>query len=228
MDSVSLMHIAKAMDWLCGDEISAQFWRAALAKATVEFANSSPGDRAGTPLLRELDQSKALWRLKDYGALELRFALSRKLNLPLSVESRRAGYLLCDALYYQDRFGEAADTVLAVQRENIQAGDLGALEKSDLDEMQYMQGYLLYSAGRIEEAIPFLHHVKAGGEHDHTASRVLFLALLKTSRFAEARNYLREMTVRLKLSTEAAENFQAELEQAAQAQEWQKQIASID
>jgi len=120
------------------------WYRAGLAKAERQYKDTPPGDPKARPLLCLLDQTKALWRLKDYAAMEKRFALAKRLNAPLSVESRRAGYLLADMLYYQRRFSEAADMIVAVQAENERVGDLGTLEKSDIGEMHWTQGLFLY------------------------------------------------------------------------------------
>lgn len=228
LDALTLMEAGRAFGFLEGDELAAAFFRAAFAKAAGEYAASRPGDPAGLPLLRELDQTAALWRLKDYPALEMRFGLVRRLAPPLSVQSRRAGCLLVDALFYQDRFDEAADLILAVQKEHRHAGDLGALERSDLYEMEYLQGYVLFCAGRFQAAIPHLKRVHGGGEHDQAAAKALFAALVQSSRFKEAQDCYLDIVNRFKVPLPACQVMQRELEQAKLRRQWQQQMAAIN
>jgi len=77
------------------------------------------------PFLHLIDQTRALWRTKDYSALEMRFRLAAAEPL-LSVESRRAGCLLVDAAVWGAIHREAADTNLPVQAEHDRVGDLGS------------------------------------------------------------------------------------------------------
>jgi tetratricopeptide (TPR) repeat protein len=150
-----LLEIGRAFDFLEGDEAAVVWFGAALDKAQAEYDKTQPGDPAARPLLYQLEQTKALWRLNDYRALEKRFALAMALNPPLSVESRRAGCLHATTLYYQGRAGDAADAILKVWEQQKQAGDLGALEKSDFGEMDWVTALYLYSARRYDEAIPY-------------------------------------------------------------------------
>jgi len=94
-----LIDAGRAIDWIGGDEGAASFFRVGLAKAEAEYARTSSGDPAGIPLLRALDQTKALWRIKDWIDLQSRFTLATALNVPLSPEERRAHYLVADMLY---------------------------------------------------------------------------------------------------------------------------------
>jgi len=228
LDASILMEAGRSFDFLVGDELAAAFFRAAFVKAQTRYARTTPGDPKALPLLRQLDQTAALWRLKDYPALEMRFSLARRLYPPLSVESRRAGCLLVDALYYQDRFDEAADLILQVQKEHQQAGDLGALEHSDLYEMEYMQGYVLGAAGRFAEAIPHLQRVCGSGEHARAAADVLFSAFLNTGRFEEARACYADIVRRFNVPTAAQRVMQRRLERAVLRKQWQQQTAAID
>jgi hypothetical protein len=223
VDTITLLHAARGFEFLEGDELAAAVFRAALSKAERQYARTQAGNPVALPLLRELDQTKALWRLKDYKALEMRFRLARRLNPALSTASRRAGYLLADALFYQDRFDEAADLIVAVQAENQRVGDLGLLEKSDIYEMNYEQGYLLFSAGRFESAIPFLKLVCGDGEHAQVAARALFTAFLKSGRVEEARSCLRDLATRFKISPSSQAFFDQELEEVVQRAYWRQQ-----
>jgi hypothetical protein len=223
LDAITLLRAGRGFEFLEGDELAAAVFRAGLAKAERQYAGTRPGDPRALPLLRELDQTKALWRLKDYQTLERRFRLARRLNPPLSIESRRAGYLLADALFYQERFDEAADAILLVQAENLRAGDLGLREKSDVYEMNYEQGYLLFSAGRFEPAIPFLKLVARDGEHARVAARALFTAFLKSGRVPEAQEALADLVRRFKVSPSSRSIFDEELEAASQQQQWRRE-----
>jgi hypothetical protein len=223
LDAISLLRAAKGFEFLDGDELAAGFIRAALAKAGSQYASIQAGDPRALPLLREFDQTKTLWRLKDYRTLESRFRLARRLNPPLSTASRRATYLLADALFYQDRFNEAADTILLVQAEHLRVGDLGMLEKSDVYEMNYEQGYLLFSAGRFESAIPFLKRVSGDGGHAEVAARALFMAFLRSGRIEEAEAALKDLVSRFKVSPSSLSILDEELETATQQQQWRRQ-----
>jgi tetratricopeptide (TPR) repeat protein len=150
-----LLEIGRAFDFLEGDEAAAVWFQAALAKAQTEYDKTEAGDPIARPFLYQLEQTTALWRLSDYQALEERFALAMALNPPLSVESRRAGCLHATVLYYQGRSDDAADAILKVWEQQKQAGDLGALEKSDFGEMGWVTALYLYSARRYDEAIPY-------------------------------------------------------------------------
>jgi len=160
-----LLEIGRAFNFLEGDGLAAYWYRGGLVKAERQYKDTQPGDSKARPLLSLLDQTKALWRLKDYAAMEKRFALAKRLNAPLSPEARRAGYLHADMLFYQERYAEAANEILAVQGEHNKVGDLGLLERSDLEEMAWTQGLLLYCADQYEESLPHWQVVmKMAGE----------------------------------------------------------------
>ena len=222
-----LMKAARAIEFLADDQVAAAFFGAALTKASRAYAALQPGSPAVMALLHELDQTRALWRLGDYQALEKRFRLARQFYSPLSVESRRAACLLADALFYQDRFDEAADVILAAQAENLRVGDLGALDKSDLPEMEYLQGYLTYCAGRFDQAIPHLRRVLGTGEHDQVAARCLFEALLHAGRLDEAQACCDQAITHLHITISAQAAMNQKLEQAKQSNQW-RQSASGD
>ena len=189
-----LLEIGRAFNFLEGDGLAAYWYRGGLAKAERHYKDTQPGDLKARPLLSLLDQTKALWRLKDYAAMEKRFALAKRLNPPLSVESRRAGYLLADMLYYQRRFSEAADMIVAVQAENERVGDLGTLEKSDIGEMHWTQGLFLYSVKRYGECIPHWQAVANGS--DPNRAREALNALLDAA-VSSGRDELASDTLKL-------------------------------
>ena len=223
LNALVLIEAGKGFQFLEGDQLAAAFFHAALAKAERQFAQTPPGDPAALPFLQELDQTKALWHLKDYPALETRFFLARRLSAPLSIEARRSGYLLADTLFYQDHFDEAADLIEAVQAEHQRVGDLGLLEKSDLYEMNYERGYLLFAAGRFASAIPLLKLVVGGGEHDQVAQEVLFQALLQNGRFQDARRSLADLENRFKIPESARAALAKQLEESIEQDRWRQQ-----
>jgi hypothetical protein len=57
-------------------------------------------------------------------------------------------------LFYQERHVEAAQAIVSVQAYNERAGDLGRQEKSDFEEMAWVQGLFLYCAGEYERSLP--------------------------------------------------------------------------
>jgi hypothetical protein len=172
LSTVGLLDMGRGMDWALGDRGAAAFFRAGLEKASRE--NGTPGGGAASPILHVLHQTKALWRLRDYQALEMRFAISRRLSPPLSPEARRAGYLYADVLYCQHKNEEAAAAIVAVQAQNLIAGDLGALDRSDLPEMDWTQGLFLYEAAHFDAAAAYLSPRRPGqwGAHGSRVSPV--------------------------------------------------------
>jgi tetratricopeptide (TPR) repeat protein len=189
LKSIDLIDLGRAFNFLDGDPLAARWYRSGLAKAEMEYKATSPADPATKPLLDRLDQMKALWRLKDYPAMEKRFGLAMRLNSPLSPEARRAGYLYAEALYHQARSGDAAEVILAVQRDHDRAGDLGLLEKSDILEMHWIQAIMLFNAERYEEALPHLKDCAAiTNEHKRGALELLVFCLVRLNYIAEARD----------------------------------------
>ena len=150
-----LMDAGRALDFLIGDKVAAQFFNVALEKAQQSYKTAPSDDPSARRLLDAMDQTKALWRLRDFVGLEKRFALAMTLYPPLSVESRRAGCLYATAVYYQNRPDDAVATILKVWEQDRQIGDLGALEKSDVAEMNWLTGGYLFSARRFKDAIPY-------------------------------------------------------------------------
>jgi hypothetical protein len=182
-----LLEIGRAFNFLEGDGLAACWYRAGLAKAEQQYKDIQPGDSKARPLLSLLDQTKALWRLKDYAAMEKRFALAKRLNTRLSPEARRAGYLYTEMLHYERRHDEAADAALALQAAHKQAGDLGSLDRSDIHEMAWILGFFLFSAERYEDAVAYLRQASLpGGEHAHSALELLCFALARLDRLDEA------------------------------------------
>lgn len=191
LSAEQMLEIGRGFGYLEGDELAACWYRAGLVKATEEYRETKPGEPKAVALLPLLDQTKALWRLRDHAALEKRFALAMRLNPPLSVEGRRAGYLHAEMLYYQDRFVAAADAMLAVNASHKAAGDLGALDSSDLYEMHWVLGLLLWRAGRHGDARPHLETVcTTDGEHTKQAYCVLSRMLIDSGHTHAARQIL--------------------------------------
>lgn len=185
LDAVTLLDVGRAIDFLDGDEHAACWYRAGIAKAQTEYAKAAPGSPAAVRPLALLDQTRALWRLKDHAALERRFALAMRLNAPLSPEARRAGYLHAEMLYYQRKYPEAADAMFAVQAEHDRAGDLGMREASDLYEMHWVLGLFASGARRYEAALPHLTWLarQPGGERAGPALRLLSQAQSELGQF---------------------------------------------
>ena len=191
-----LLDVGRSVSFLYGDEFAASWFRAGLAKASTEFEDVRAGDSAAFPLVQALDQTKALWRLKDYAALEMRFAIAASLYPPLSPEARRSAYLHADMLFYRMQYAQAADEIMAVQGENQQAGDIGVLDRSDIAEMEWTQGLFSRAAGRNEEAIKHLRAcIDEHGIHAEDACFECFVSLLELDQITAAedmyRNYIR-------------------------------------
>jgi hypothetical protein len=155
----TLLDLGRGFNFLESDLLAACWYRAGLAKAQGQYSDTAPGDPSVRPLLYLMDQTKALWRLRDYPTMEKRFALAMRLYPSLSPESRRAGYLHGVAIFYQAQYARAADAMLAVQADHDRVGDLGMLERSDLEEMEWELGLFLSAAGRDEESLPHLQAI---------------------------------------------------------------------
>lgn len=185
--SDALIDAGRAMNWLSGDEAAVVFFHAGLTKAAVEYARARVDGETALSLLHALDQTKALWRVKHYVALEGRFMLAARLNSPGSPEQRRAGYLYADTLYYQEKYSEAARAICGVLQDDTVAGDLGSLERSDISEMNWTTGFFLMRAGRFEEAAPYLHRVtQVHCEHTERAYACLVQTLVALGKPADA------------------------------------------
>ncbi|HZL36442.1 MAG TPA: hypothetical protein VFC78_14070 [Tepidisphaeraceae bacterium] len=223
----SLLEMGNAFAFLEDDSAADVWYRAALDKAAKTYRTTSPGDPIALPLLRRLDQTKALWRLRDYPALETRFSLASRLSPSLSPESRRAGYLHAEMLFYQNRFDEAADCILQVQDQHDRAGDLGRLEKSDAYEMTYMLGLFLFKAARLTQAMPELTAIADAPDEGHRENimRCRIVTLASLGRPDEARGeFARWRALNPEASSNAA--VAGELMRAINASKWKN--ASID
>jgi hypothetical protein len=195
-DEFTLLELGRALNFLGGDVAAAGVYRAALVKAGGT-EHLVPGDPAAVQLLAALDQTAALWRLKDYASLEARFRLAVRLNAPLSPESRRAQYLLAEQLYSQHRSPQAAEEIVALLASHERAGDLGKLDASDLPEMNWVAGVFFYAAERFDEAISRLEPLALdGGQRGKQAGMLVVAALAKTGRAAEARGRFRSYVAR--------------------------------
>lgn len=176
LDTVTLLDVGRAMQFLSGDFFAIPWYRAGMLKAAEELKDVPAGDARARPFLALSEQTgKALWRTNaGWDVQEQRFRLARRLYPPLSAEARRSGVLLGVSFHYQGKSAESAKTILEVQAEHDQAGDLGALEKSDFDEMAWLSGLFLFQAGRYDEARPHWERcAKLGGNWAQQAARML-------------------------------------------------------
>jgi hypothetical protein len=227
LNDLAILDAGRGFNWLVGDEFAAQFYKAALDKAFRVRKDVRAGDPSCLDFLHGLDQTRALWRVNDYEGLELRFRFARRFNLPLSVESRRAGCLLVDALYYQNRIDEALNVLGQVQAEDDRVGDLGTLDRSDFYEMDYLHGFLLQGAGRNAAALPYLKKVVIGGDHAQGATYSLFKAYLALEQFGSAEATLKGYIEKFRISGSEEESLRLSLEQARQATEGRTSIAGM-
>jgi len=173
-----LIEAGRSFAFLSGDELAALFYRAGLERAQQQYHRARAGDPATLPLLRQLDQTKALQRLRDYRALEKRFALEMALYPPLSVEARRAGCLYAEALMKQSRAVEAAEAIVGVFEQDKAAGDLGLKDPSDLGEMDWRAGTYLARCGRCQDAIPYLQDLLKTNDNRKQKGVQLWIACL--------------------------------------------------
>jgi tetratricopeptide (TPR) repeat protein len=182
-----LLESARGFGFLMGDDLADVFIRAGLRKAEMQFKDTQPGDRAARSFLQQLDQTKALYRLKDYAALEKRFGLALRLYPRLSVESRRAACLHADALFSASRVREAADAILNVWQADREAGDLGLAEQGDVGELTWRAGRYLSAAERYDEAIGFyIEFLKTPDPRKMSGAWLLISCLRHLGRDAEA------------------------------------------
>lgn len=187
IEALQFIDLGRSFDFLDGDSIASSWFRASLLKANKEFEHTEAGDPDVLPFLHSLDQTKALWRLRDYRTMERRFAIAARLYPKLSTEARRSAYLHADMLFYEMRYKEAADEILAVRDQDERVGDLGALERSDISEMEWTEGLFCRMADRHEEAIKHLRLcIRAGGEHAGQAYVECFMSLVELDRVPEA------------------------------------------
>jgi hypothetical protein len=170
LDAQVLLEVGRGSQFLVGDELAADLFRAALTKAAAQFKDTRPGDPSALPLLRLLDQTKALYRVNDQDALARRFELGMRLYPPLSVESRCAACLCAQSLSVGGKPQEAADTILVAWRQDQEVGDLGISNPQDLAEMEWRAGRYLTAAGRYADAIGFYRDFVRGGG-DETLKR---------------------------------------------------------
>jgi RNA polymerase sigma factor (sigma-70 family) len=214
----ALIEIGRAFAFLSSDRAASAWYRAGLSKAVEQYKSVPPGDPSARPLLYALEQTKSLWQARDYLSLEKRFALAMALNPPLSVESRRAGCLHATALFYQQRYNEASDAIFKVWEQDRQAGDLGAMEKSDFGEMYWVTSLYLYCAGRYEEAIPqYEQFLKTDDGRRQQGAQMLIRCMLQAGKFDEAQKRHAELSQQFNWREGDERNFQHELEAARQS-----------
>ena len=191
LSASQLLEVGRAINFIQGDIVAAEWYRLALSKALSEFKGGNASEFHSAPFLSALDQTKALWHLSDYAAMEKRFFLATTLNPPLSAAARRAKYLYADCLEMQGKWAMAADAIMSVQAENERAHDLGNLDRSDIYEMHWVMGLFLARAQRFKEARPYLEAVcQVEGEHTRMAFHPLVTSLTEAGELREARRML--------------------------------------
>jgi hypothetical protein len=183
----TLIDAARAFGWLLGDDVAAIFFTVGLSKASTDYAMVPAGDAAALPLLHAIAQTKALWRLKAWPALEQRFRLANALCAPFAAEQRRAHYLFADVLYSDRKFADAVKEIIALDHENDCARDLGVLERSDIPEMEWTIGLFLMADRRYTEALAHMDKCsRYDGEHRSDSRRLAVLALIRSGNIREA------------------------------------------
>jgi hypothetical protein len=196
-----LLDAGRALNFLAGDDAAAAFFRAAIAKAEEQYRQTAVGDPAALPLLDQLQQTRALWRLRDDATLARRFALAARLYPTLSVETRRSECLLAHSLYYQGRSEDAANIILRLWEEDRQASDLGVADKSDFAEMDWLSGLYLAAARRYGEAVPYFNaYLQHGEDRKLEAVQYLAVCLKHLGRKSDADELLKKYGVATKLS----------------------------
>jgi hypothetical protein len=180
LSAVDLLEISRAMAFLDGDAGALAWIGAGLKKAEQEYQSVQAGDPNANPLLHELDQTKSIYHLNRYGYLEKRFTLAMALYAPLSIEQRRSAELHAMSLYYQSRMDEAADAIIKVWDDHQKAGDLGAMEKSDLPEMNWLSAIYNQGAHRYPDAVRYWNEfLKYDDGRKQTGERMLVMCLMQ-------------------------------------------------
>jgi hypothetical protein len=189
-----LIESGRAIDWLVDDELAAALFTSGAQKARAEYTSVRAGDVVALPVLRAMDQTKALWRLKKWATLEVRFRMAQALYIPLSVEQRRAHYLVADMLYSEGRYDSAAAEIAQVSAEHEREHDLGLLDRSDVPEMQWTQGLFLMADERLGEATAFLDRCATHeGVHQLDSRRLAALAAIRSDHLDEAIRRVRQL-----------------------------------
>ena len=187
LKSDALIDAGRALDWLRGDNIAAAFFAAGLIKARNEYAAVPPGDPAAFPLLHAMDQTKALWRIKAWPALEKRFRLANALRPAYSAEQRRAHYLVADMLYNECQYTDAATEIARVAAEDEREHDLGLLDRSDVAEMEWTQALFLMADRQIDCAIVLFDCcARHEGVHQLDSRRLAVLAAIRSDHLDDA------------------------------------------
>lgn len=183
----TLLNVGRSFNYLEGDESAIPWYSAGLGRVPDEYAGAAPGSAVTIPLLDLLDQTGALWRRRDLRALEGRFTIAARLSPPLSLQARRATFLLAQAHVRQRDFRRALDTMLLLQQAHERAGDLGAVDPTDVLETHWIIGTCHHNLGQFADAIPHFSTVTdAGGKGSRESRTYLIDCLLKTGRVAEA------------------------------------------
>jgi hypothetical protein len=219
-----LLEAARGIQWLIDEKTAAAFFAAGLEKARLETQSWHLSEPEAAQMLHALDQSACLWRFDEPTALIDRFTVARRLTPPMSVESRRAGYLLAEALRANERRDEAAELILKVCQEHLKVGDLGRDEPAEISEMNFVTGFMLFDDGRFSDAIQYLRVVD--GEHADNARHLLFEAYVRTSDFADAQAMLKS-NVPAKGQPFQPIPVSAELKEEMDRARWRAEIGTI-
>ena len=224
LQATRLLEAARGIQWLIGEEAADALMAAGLKKASRDEGAWPADHQKALLLMHLLDQCGCLWRREDASALVDRFTLMRRLTPALSVESRRAGYLLAESLLLDQRRGAAADLILQVLQEHDRVGDLGQLDSSDLPEMHFIAGFILFHAGRFHEAITQLGLVD--GEHGKDAKLLLFESYLQVSDLETARRMVGALS-RPRPQVPAPETISERLTQEVDRALWRAEVGDL-
>lgn len=179
----TLFKVGLAASFVDNDAHAACWFRAAIHSAEAQETTVVP-----VLLLGDLAQMGALWRIRDYVALDRRFSLEQKLCVTTSEpDSLRAAFLHAEMLYYQDRIADAAQTMARVKNQFQSASIRIRLDPVDTQELNWVLGMFLFHAGRAQDAEP---HLRAAanfqGFHTERAMRLHVSVLAMLNRVEEA------------------------------------------
>ena len=181
------LEFGRGVQFLLGPKSAAVCFDVGLDRAMLGIVQNTVVENSPN-LVEELDQTKVLWQVRDYVGLEKRFRVVQHMYLPLTVENRRAAVLCASAVFLQGRFDEAVELLSEAQAAHNRAGDLGVLEKSDIAEMEYLQGSFLFSARKYNLAVEhFEAFLRSGDARAVEAARMMEICLRRIGREDRAR-----------------------------------------
>lgn len=198
LSSSTLFELARALNYLDGDEVADHCFRAALARVpAVGGAFPHVSATSSKALLADLQQTGALWRVEDYASLIKRFDIESSLFAPSSPESRRADHAKAEAYYYSMNSAPAVAIVRDLWTRHQAANDLS---ESDWEEMHWVTA--LYERGANLDSTNTIEHLRAciamKGSHMRPATKLLVACLAERDMLPEAeqefRRYIREMS----------------------------------